>query len=108
MSFNNDWNWQLQYIKDVKDILRSQLLKIIDIEITSPEKDMGECTDIIIKSASKNVSVRLRRRNCSFRDLTIRAYNKGYKTEIDKIKEGYGDWYFMVGFPTIKFQNGYL
>ena len=93
MTFQKNWYWQLEYMDDVKQILKNQSMKIVNVEIASPEEDMKECTDMKIRITAGDVSVRLRRENCKYRDLTIRAYNRGYPTEIDKLRKGYGDWY---------------
>jgi len=35
-----------------------------------------------------------RRADCRYRDLTIRSHREtGYRTELSKIEEGFGDWY---------------
>ena len=93
--FNENWNWQLGFIEDIKDILRSQAMHIIDIRIATPEEDLKQFTDLKIKVTSGDVAVRIRR-DASFRDLTIRAVNKNSKTEIHKLREGYGDWYLYL------------
>ena len=59
-----------------------------------PEDDMSKNTDLMIY-LYKNLRIALRVRDtesCPFRDLTIRSRNGGHKTEIDKIREGYGDY----------------
>jgi hypothetical protein len=88
-----NWNWQLQYLNDVKKILKSQAMFIVNIEVAPPTKDLERCTDIRMKVESGDVAVRIRRGNCKFRDVTIRSYNKNYVTELDKIKRGYGSYY---------------
>lgn len=38
--------------------------------------------------------VRIRRHDCDYRDLTIRSISRnGGKTELQKLREGFGDWY---------------
>jgi hypothetical protein len=95
-TFKDDFKWQSKYINDVKAILKSQAMKIVNVEVATPEEDMKHATDFKIKITAGDVAVRIRRDNCRYRDLTIRAYNKGYKTEIHKLREGYGDWYLYA------------
>ena len=96
MTFQKNWDWQLDYMDDVKQILKSQSMKIVNVEIASPEEDMKQCTDMKIKITAGDVAVRIRRDDCRYRDLTIRAFNKGYPTEIDKLRKGFGDWYLYA------------
>ena len=91
-SFIENWNWQLPYIEQVKQILKSQAMHIVNIEIASPEEDMKQSTDLKIKITAGDVAVRIRRDNIKYRDLTIRAKNGNSRTEIHKLRDGFGDW----------------
>lgn len=59
----------------------------------SDYQDMHQCTDI--KIGEYNVAVRIRK-HTKFRDFTIRAVNNGYTTQIDKILNGYIDYYIYA------------
>lgn len=96
MTFQKNWDWQINFVEEVRDILKSQSMNIVKIEIATPEEDMKQCTDMKIKITAGDIAVRIRRENCKYRDLTIRAYNQGYETEIDKLRKGFGDWYLYA------------
>jgi len=83
------------YMPQIKQILKENAMNFISLQLATPEKDMQEATDIVIKVTGGDIAVRIRYDSCRFRDLTIRARVPSYsKTEIDKIKEGYAQWYF--------------
>jgi len=96
MTFQVNWDWQMTYMDDVREILKSQSMNIVNVEIATPEEDMKQCTDMKIVITAGDVAVRIRRDDCRYRDLTIRAYNRGYDTEIHKLRNGYGDWYLYA------------
>lgn len=88
------FDWASQFNEQIEAILRKHIPDIAIISIASPERDMKECTDMVVKIDAGDVAVRIRKnRYLAFRDLTIRSYSRGYTTEIHKIKAGYGDWY---------------
>lgn len=93
--FNKNWDWQLQYIEQVKEIIRSQATHIVNIEIASAENDMEHATDLEVRVTGGNIAVRIRR-DIPWRDLTIRAKNGNARTEIHKLRDGYADWYLYA------------
>ena len=89
-----DWRWADQYIPFVKATLKKYAMHIVDFEVAPIDKDMTEGTDMVVRVSGGDVAVRIRRDDCRFRDLTIRAWRKsGAKTEIDKIRAGHIDFY---------------
>ena len=89
-----DWGWADQYIPDIKEILKTYAMHIVEFEVAPIDRDMTEGTDMVVRVSGGDVAVRIRRDDCRFRDLTIRAWRKtGAKTEIDKIREGHIDFY---------------
>ena len=95
MTFQTNWDWQLKQMEDIKDILKSQAIYIIDIEVSTPEEDMKQSTDLKITITTGDIAVRIRR-DIPWRELTIRAFSGGNKTEIHKLRAGYGDWYLYL------------
>jgi len=93
--FNKNWDWQLQYIEQVKEIIRSQAMHIVNIEIASTENDLEHATDLEVHVTGGNIAVRIRR-DIPWRDLTIRAKNGNARTEIHKLRDGYADWYLYA------------
>ena len=59
--FNKNWDWQLQYIEQVKEIIRSQAMHIVNIEIASTENDLEHATDLEVHVTGGNIAVRIRR-----------------------------------------------
>lgn len=94
-SFKYNWDWQLQHIEQIKQILKKQAMHIVKVEIASPENDMRHATDLEIQIKGGSVAVRIRR-DIPYRDITIRAKNGNSKTEIHKLREGYADWYLYA------------
>lgn len=94
-SFKYNWDWQLQHIEQIKQILKKQAMHIVKIEIASPENDMQHATDLEIQIKGGSVAVRIRR-DIPYRDITIRAKNGNSNTEIHKLREGYADWYLYA------------
>lgn len=82
------------YLEAFKDILRRNSMNFLTLEVSDDYKDTQEATDMIIKIEGGDVALRVRNPSCKFRDFTVRTRSKyGGKTEIDKLKEGFGDWY---------------
>lgn len=82
------------YLPAFKRILLKNAMHFIDIEVSSEELDMTESTDMIVNIKGGQVALRVREPNILYRDLTIRSrsyYNQ--RTEIDKLKGGYCDFY---------------
>ena len=94
-TFKYNWDWQLQHIEQIKQILKKQAMHIVKVEIASPENDMQHATDLEIQIKGGSVAVRIRR-DIPYRDITIRAKNGNSKTEIHKLREGYADWYLYA------------
>ena len=94
-NFNNNFGWQSSFYPQIKSILLGNLGKIVNINIADPEQDMKQATDFVITMTGGSVAVRIRRNGYyRFHDFTIRSSKpNGYKTELQKIKEGYGDFY---------------
>ena len=70
--FNRNWDWQLNLMDDIKNILKSQAMYIVDIQIANEEEDMKYSTDLKIKITAGDVAVRIRR-DTPYRDFTIRG-----------------------------------
>jgi len=80
--------------KEIKQILLDNSNIFIDIKFSTLIEDTKYATDFTVNILNKNIAVRVREPDCKYRDFTIRAkaeYNG--RTEIHKIKEGYGDIY---------------
>lgn len=91
----SDKEWSETFINEVKkkiSEISSQLTFVNDATI---EEDIFQSTDLVLNTIQGKIAVRLRRPDCEFRDLTIRVKrDSDTKTELEKIKEGWGRWYF--------------
>lgn len=47
--FDKNWNWQLNFLDEIKDILKKQSMYIVDVQVASPDEDMKQSTDLKIK-----------------------------------------------------------
>jgi len=95
-NFEANWQFAQERIEQVCDILRRNAMHIVKVEIATSEEDLKQSTDLKVKVVSGDVAVRVRRGDCRFRDLTIRA-KKGYaETEVHKLRRGYADWYLYA------------
>ena len=66
------------------------------VKLSNTEEDTKFSFDIRFEM-NMQISVRIRKNKYKTKkDLTIRSKNKGYKTELDKIMEGKGQFYFYA------------
>ena len=94
--FKNNWDFSEKYMPTIKRILSKYALRFVSIEVADEQEDMTQAFDLKVTTKNGRVAVRIRRASIQYRDFTVRAYNKGYKTEIHKLREGYGDWYLYA------------
>jgi len=72
----------------------------LDIANATAKQDVEQSTDLIMVITGGEIGVRIRRRENWERNKmhlmwSVRAICRGHKTEIDKLREGFGRWYFM-------------
>lgn len=100
MDFKENFAWQERYTDAVRYIVGPLLLEPADIQ-----RDMTEATDfLVLKARDMRIGCRIRRASEngeeSFAErypweFTIRSrLSNGAKTELAKIREGWGDWLF--------------
>lgn len=90
----SDWDWSDQYIDQAKGILLLNISGMVDIKTASVDKDLSQSTDIVFTFKDGDIAVRIRRDDCTYRDLTIRySRSSGVETEASKIKRGFARWY---------------
>lgn len=96
--FKRNWLWAESHIEEIKQILIQNSMYLISIRTSTPDEDMKRATDLVITVEGGDVAVRIRRigYHNKYRDLTLRSYNNGHKTELHKIKEGWGRWYLYL------------
>lgn len=94
-NFGSNFRFQDGFQEQVKEILQRNAQYLLDIRLSTPIEDTRQATDMVMRVESGvDVAVRIRRPNCEYRELTIRSRaSNGGKTELDKLREGWGDWY---------------
>lgn len=92
-SFRDNWTFQLGYYQAVKTILKNNAQHFVSVSIATPDQDMKQATDFVVVIDGGEIAVRIRRDKCKWRDLTIRSTNRGHKTEIHKIRDGWARYY---------------
>lgn len=93
--YRQDRAWADTYESQVLSILKTLVPYLAVISIASDQTDRSYATDFEVKLLGGTIAVRLRKPDCKYRDLTIRARrDSGMKTELAKIKEGYAFRYF--------------
>ena len=93
-SFNNNWAFQENYTTAIQNITTDNALEFMTIRTATEHEDKRQGTDFVVElKDGTNIAARVRRPSCRYRDLTIRTYNKGHKTEIHKLKAGFGSHY---------------
>ncbi len=92
--FKLNWDFQKQYYGQVMDILRYLSYMWTDYRPGTEKEDMKQATDFVPESYTPAIAVRIRRTGYqTYKDMTIRTYKNGHKTEIHKLREGFGDYY---------------
>ena len=94
MSFRESFDWQHQFLPEVLSIVGP-----LFIREGTPHEDMKEATDFItVTCGSKRIACRIRRHGYYHRyrdEFTLRsATSFGSRTELDKIRSGWGDYLF--------------
>jgi hypothetical protein len=94
MSYTKDRKWSDKYIPMIKRIVGEYILSEAPAEV-----DQEEATDLIVFDAKGlKIACRLRRPGYFQKygdEFTIRCYREsGAKTELEKVINGFGDWFF--------------
>ncbi len=77
----------------IRKIIQDNIGRIMTVQLAGDVKDRRAGADYTVRChAGGDVAVRVRR-NIDHRDLTIRSFANGVRTELEKIISGYGDWY---------------
>ena len=94
-----DWTWADGHMEAIVNVLRHNAMHLLSVRVATDEQDLKKATDLVIRVDGGDIAVRIRRPNYRgrFRDLTIRSWRaSGFKTELEKIKDGFGDWYLYA------------
>lgn len=93
-----DWGWADGYLPEIRRILTVDAMHLFTFRVASYQQDVKQATDMLVTANGEMaIAVRIRRDYCQWRDLTIRAWrHSGVTTELDKIKDGHGDYYLYA------------
>lgn len=95
---NESFEFERRKVPEVQAILKRHAMSFVKFEIADSEQDTQQATDLVIKVSGGAVGVRVRTFSSTgnrYRDLTIRTRSRyGQRTEIDKLRDGWGDFYF--------------
>jgi hypothetical protein len=92
-NFDENWKFQQGHYCDIERIITENAMSFISVRIAENIEDLKQATDFVVEVIGGEVAVRIRRAHQHYRDLTIRAVNRGWKTELDKIKDGFARFY---------------
>lgn len=95
-TYPSDREWADSFEDQIKTIITDVSDEIIEIVVAPEQYDVEAATDYIIKIKGGTIACRVRQFFYfeKYRDFTLRyARTSGTKTECEKIKEGYADWY---------------
>jgi len=98
-SWQVDKCWADKFIPEITKILTQNAGAFLDVAIANDQDDMEKATDLVVTVTSGQVAVRIRRDGYKkkYRDWTIRSYrNSGSKTELEKLRDGFGRWYLYL------------
>jgi len=101
MGFGDNWQLALNHMTAIRGILKELPAKyFLDFATATPQQDMEQATDLILEVPGGTMAVRTRSNKFYQTALTygfdwsIRYECRGHRTEIDKLRDGFADWYF--------------
>ena len=96
--FKKNFSFQDGYLQQIQSIVSLNLQHMVTFRKGTQIEDSYQSTDMVINiDMGVAIAVRIRRPDCKYRDLTIRSRSWGNgKTEIDKLRDGWGDWYLYA------------
>ncbi len=93
-------------------ILNRHAADVVRFELATNEQDTKQATDFVVTTTIGCIAVRVRRYKSTgnkYRDLTVRSRAMfGGKTEIDKLREGWGDLYLYCWEDEKQTLNEYM
>lgn len=93
--FSKQFAWQERFMPQVEKHIRKHIKDLVTFRIGNVTEDSKQATDLVVTLEGRSISVRLRRANNPYRDMTIRSHiPTGNKTELQKLQDGWGDIYF--------------
>lgn len=89
MTFQKNKDWSDKFIPEIQSILAPYFIRI-----AGESDDMKKCSDLI--TYNKRIAVRTRKHSdlAYKHEFTIRCFNGGHMTELEKLATGWGDYVF--------------
>lgn len=87
-----------KYLDSVRKIILRNIHLFGDVVKATPKQDMEEGFDLVLSFVDTKIALRLRQEKyySRYRQVTIRSRSRyGGRTEIDKIRDGLGDYYLF-------------
>lgn len=98
--YKSNVHFQHKHMGTVIRLLKINAHHMVDFRLAGKAEDTKQATDMVIHMEhGLTIGVRIRRHMTGkrYRDFTIRSKSfGGGKTELDKLREGWGDWYFYA------------
>lgn len=103
MSFRAGWDFAELHMPAIRTVLKSLPSGyFLDFATAPAEKDTEEATDLVLSVSGGTMGVRVRSAECwgknySAPEWSVRWRSRmGKRTEIDKLRDGFGDWYLFA------------
>jgi hypothetical protein len=98
MGWRDDFVWSDHYVPAIQRIIGSRVGSSL-VEVASFDIDSKEATDFVVRDRNLRIVARVRSKERYFgafrHQFTVRSdRDSGVKTELAKIREGHGDWFF--------------
>lgn len=95
-TYEINWKISKKYFPTVKEILKQNAALFVSFETSTFEQDTEQACDAVCIVKGGTIAVRSRQ-PCDYQDFTIRSVSMCNKrTEYDKLKDGFGDWYIYT------------
>ena len=99
MNWKKSKDWADKYVPEIERVIKQVAGEIVEVRIANQDEDQNHATDYIVEVSSGDIACRVRE-ECfwhRYADITLRYLRpSGNKTELEKIKEGYGCWYLYA------------
>lgn len=97
-NWKQDKAWADRYWPEIERVIRQVAGEIIDVRQADDESDQKRATDYVVSVSSGDIACRIRKwQYWRYAEVTIRSSRPGpYKTELQKIREGFGRWYLYA------------
>ena len=96
---SEQWEWANRFFDAIQAAIQSVAGVFVRMEVADMDDDMRRVIDYVVRVEGGDIACRIRRNMylARFRDWTIRSVvPSGATTELDKLRDGFGRWYFYA------------